>query len=84
MRAVLNNKLYDTEKAEFLYAVSIPQNDFCDAVNEFNIYKTAKGNIFAEHKNGECLISESTLKSILQRPDCVDIYIKIFGEVEDA
>lgn len=84
MKAVLNNKLYDTEKAEFLYAVSIPQNDFCDTVNEFNIYKTAKGNIFAEHKNGECLINESTLKSILQRPDCVDIYTKIFGEVEEA
>lgn len=50
MRAILNNKLYDTEKAEFLYAVSIPQNDFCDTVNEFNIYKTEKGNIFAEHK----------------------------------
>lgn len=84
MRAILNNKLYNTEKSEFLYAVSIPQGDFHDTVNEFNIYKTANGNIFAEHKNAKCLVGENILKTVLSRPDCVDIYIKIFGEVEDA
>lgn len=84
MKAILKGKLYDTEKAEFLYALSIPQNDFCDTVNEFNVYKTSKGNIFAEHKNAKCLVSENILKTVLSRPDCVDIYIKIFGEVEEA
>lgn len=84
MKAMLNNKLYDTEKAEFLCAISIPQDDFHDAVNEFNVYKTAKGNIFAEHKNAKCLVGENILKTVLSRPDCIDIYIKIFGEVEEA
>lgn len=84
MRAILNNKLYDTEKAEFLFAVSLPQNDFHENVNEFNVYKTAKGNIFAEHKTAECLVGENVLKTVLSRPDCVEIYIKIFGEVEKA
>ena len=32
----------------------------------------------------ERLISDNTLKNILSRPDCVDIYIKVFGEVEEA
>ncbi len=84
MKAILNNKLYDTEKAEFLFAVSVPQNNFCNDVNEFNVYKTEKGNIFAEHKNAECLVGENVLKTVLSRPDCVEIYIKIFGEVEEV
>lgn len=84
MRAILNNKLYDTEKAEFLFSVSVPLNDFHETVNEFNVYKTAKGNIFAEHKNTECLVGENVLKTVLSEPDCVDIYIRIFGEVEEA
>lgn len=84
MRAIIKNKLYDTEKAEFLFSVSVPQNDFHDTANEFNVYKTAKGNIFAEHKNAECLVGENVLKTVLSRPDCVDIYIRIFGEVEEA
>lgn len=84
MKAILNGKLYDTEKADLIWRISLPTNDIHEGFNEFNIYKTVKGNIFAEHKNGECLVNENTLKSILQRPDCVDIYIKIFGEVEEA
>ncbi len=84
MRAILNGKLYDTEKAEFICCVSILENDFHEATNEFNVYKTKKGNVFAEHKNSKCLVADSVLKVALQRPDCVDIYIKIFGEVEEA
>ncbi len=84
MKAILNGKLYDTEKAEFIYCVSIPTNDFHETTNEFDVYKTKKGNIFAEHKNSECLVADNVLKAALQRPDCVDIYIKIFGEVEEA
>lgn len=84
MRVILNNKLYDTEKAEFLIALSIPQNNFGGDVDEFNVYKTKNGNIFAENVTQDCLVSENKLKTILSRPDCVDIYIKIFGEVEEA
>lgn len=84
MRAILNNKLYDTEKAEFLIGLSIPQNNFGGDVDELNIYKTKSGNIFAENVTQDCLVSENKLKTILSRPDCVDIYIKIFGEVEEA
>lgn len=84
MRAILDGKLYDTEKADFIFSISVPQNNFCDDANEFNVYKTKKGNVFAEHKGAECLISDSMLKTVLSRPDCVDIYIKAFGEVEEA
>lgn len=84
MKAILNGKLYDTDKSEFIFSITIPQNDFHDTVNEFNIYKTTKGNIFAEHKNAQCLIGENMLKTILSKPDCVDIYIEIFGEPEEA
>lgn len=84
MKAILNGKLYDTDKSEFIFSITIPLNDFHETVNEFNIYKTAKGNIFAEHENACCLVGENILKTILSRPDCVDIYIKIFGEPEEA
>lgn len=84
MKAILNGKLYDTEKADFIFSISIPQDIFHDDVNEFNVYKTKKGNVFAEHKGEECLISDDMLKIVLSRPDCVDIYIKVFGEVEEA
>ena len=84
MKAILNGKLYDTEKSDFVFGVSIPQDNFHDDVNEFNVYRTKNGNVFAEHKSAECLINDSMLKTILSRPDCVGIYIKIFGEVEEA
>lgn len=84
MKAILNNKLYDTDNAECIFGIEIPQNDFHDTANKLIVYKTEKGNIFAEHKNAGCLVGENMLKTILSRPDCVDIYIKIFGEVEEA
>lgn len=84
MRAILNNKLYDTEKADFLIALSIPQNNFGGDVDELNIYKTKSGNIFVENVTQDCLVGENKLKTILSRQDCVDIYINIFGEVEEA
>ena len=84
MKAILNNKLYDTEKADFIFRISIPKDIFHYDTNEFNIYKTKNGNIFAEQKDAECLIGDSMLKTILSRPDCVDIYVKVFGEVEEA
>lgn len=84
MKAILNGKLYDTEKSDFIFSISITKGAFHEYVNEFNVYRTKKGNIFAEHKDAECLISDSMLKTVLSRPDCVDIYIKVFGEVEEA
>lgn len=84
MKAILNGKLYDTEKSDFVFGASIPRDNFHDDVNEFNVYRTKNGNIFAEHKNAECLIDDGMLKTILSRPDCVDIYIEIFGKVEEA
>lgn len=84
MKAILNGRLYDTDKSDFVFGISIPQDNFHDDVNEFNVYKTKNGNVFAVHKDAECLINDSMLKTILSRPDCVDIYIKVFGEVEEA
>lgn len=84
MKAILNGKLYDTEKSDFVFGVSIPKDVFHDDANEFNVYRTKNGNVFAEQKGAECLISDSMLKTILSRPDCVDIYVEVFGEVEEA
>lgn len=46
MKAILSGKLYDTEKSDFVFGVSIPQYNFHDDVNEFNVYRTKKRKCF--------------------------------------
>lgn len=78
MRAILNNKLYDTEKAELFRVVLHPSG------MELKIYKTSKGNIFGVNELEEYIVDEPVLKECLRLPSCVDAYIELFGEPEEA
>ncbi|OUO77924.1 hypothetical protein B5F53_11985 [Blautia sp. An249] len=85
-KEILNEKLYDTARAEVIL-------DFSDET----IFKTKKGSYFSAKKmsgicvNGDVgtsyveikIITEDYLKDMLGRY-YVDEYIRIFGEVEEA
>lgn len=93
MIAIINNKLYDTEKAEKIIEFrrrvnegEIMNSGMCYVpFHNFSLYKTAKDNYFEydEKANKINPISESTAKNII-RETYPDIYIKLFGEVEEA
>lgn len=78
MKSILGNKIYDTEKAGFVLGVKLQTGE------QLNVYRTNSGRTFAESKQGGYLITEEVLKDCLRTPDCVDIYIEIFGEPEEA
>jgi len=82
MRAILNERLYDTDKAKLIYKIYVPINKLHS--EEFNVYRTAQGRIFAEYISEERLIDEDRLKRILSYPDCIDIYETLFGKVKEA
>lgn len=85
MRAIVNGKLYDTEKASFVATVSI--NNFSEAkrAQAFVVYKTNKGNIFAiDYVNSVIIDGDQLKKDIEGKADCVDAYIEIFGMPEEA
>ena len=74
MKAIINNKLYDTETAEVVISR-------CD----FVIYKTLKGAYFKHNlvTAEVTILTKEAVKRILGRLD-PDEYIKRFGEVEEA
>lgn len=78
MRAIVNGKLYDTEKAEhicYLY----------HSDTGYNVYKTQKGNIFAVNVLSDIFIDGEQLKRELSgSPYRTDDYIRIFGIPEEA
>lgn len=77
MRAILNNKLYDTEKSE----------NICN-FHGHSVYKTKNGTLFMIREN------DTTKEKVLYMDEIgirdfigehfPDIYIKLFGEVEEA
>lgn len=85
MRAIVNGKLYDTEKAtrigsEAFYLPQIgKQNKY------ISVYKTTGGNIFAESLEEGILLDGDEIKRICSgNPKAVDVYIQIFGTLEEA
>lgn len=78
MKAIIENKLYDTDKSELFRVVLHPNG------MELKIYKTPKGAIFGVNEKEEYVIDESVLKECLKTPSCVDVYIELFGEFEEA
>lgn len=78
MRAVLNDKLYDTEKAKLIWKIRLSNG------LDFNVYKSEMGNIFAENELEQNIISELTLKGFLQKPGDIEVYFEIFGQPEEA
>lgn len=97
MKAIIGNKLYDTEKAELIYDYlkNEPQPCFWNNKLPINywravdIYKTSKGQYFLHiHTKDNLkerieLIEECDVKNIIQKLN-PDQYIEIFGEVEEG
>lgn len=85
MRAIVNGKLYDTEKATKKLDdwISIPKRD--KNADNYVVYETAKGNIFARNLRKDILIDAGQIQELLNRdPKSVDTYIEIFGMPEEA
>ena len=94
MKAIIDNKLYDTKKAEKLLEfyrsgtktvemwgslVNLPYK------HNITLYKTDKGNYFEvdEADNAIKVLDKSDVKLLLTKID-PDLYIKLFGEVEEG
>ena len=94
MKAIIDNKLYDTEKAEKLieFKRSGTKTVECWGAlmnlpyrHDITLYKTAKGNYFEvdEVDNVIRVVTEEQVKKLLTNID-PDLYIKLFGEVEEG
>lgn len=76
MRTIYKNKLYDTEKSE----------NICN-LRSYSVYKTQNGTLFMT-----CGYGDEEKISCINQPEIrdfigehfPDIYIKLFGEVEEA
>lgn len=74
MKAIIDNKLYDTDKAECLGEVDLG----------VRLYRTSKGVLFLLNQYPkEIVIDQQKVKEIVGRV-APDIYVKIYGEVEEA
>lgn len=74
MRAIIKNKLYDTENSE----------NICN-FTDHSVYKTKNGTLFitCNSKNIISSTSQPDIRDFIGK--CFpDIYIKLFGEVEEA
>lgn len=98
MKAIINEKLYDTEKAKLLFSYKRKYKGnelfwkpgyFWYAWADVDIYKTEKGNYFLkvteDDRNKEYLeaTSEVNVKETIKKLDAEE-YIKLFGKVEEA
>lgn len=78
MRAIVNGKLYDTEKAKNTLVLSL------EGIR-YGIYMTQNGNVFSVDTLNDTILDSEQLRKMLERnPGCVDAYIKIFGMPEEA
>jgi hypothetical protein len=75
MKKVVNGKLYDTDKSQKL---------FTDPMTKRIIYRTEKGSYFILYPNKELVPkTEDEIKEYIGLHDA-DLYIRLFGEVEEA
>lgn len=78
MAAIVNGKLYNTEKAENILVLFLEES-------KYGVYVTENGNIFAVDTFNDVIIDSEQLRKKLERnPECVDAYIEIFGMPEEA
>lgn len=73
MKSIIDGLLYDTEKAECVGTYP----DTCD------IYRTKNNRIFINTASGEFIVDEKEVKDIIGKY-LPNIYIALFGEVEEA
>ena len=94
MKAIIDNKLYDTEKAEKVFSfirkkqgaenIFRPGYVFIDKCNCV-FYRTAKGAYFEADKTREeiSLVGKDEVKRVIRKLS-PDRYIELFGEVEEG
>ena len=80
MKQIINGKLYDTDSAE--YVITAKREQQYELI-EYDIYKTKNNRYFAYNKVWQEIIDESKLKQSLGK-FFVDLYIELFGEVEEG
>lgn len=94
MKAILDGKLYDTEKAEAVIEFSrrvdkgpVAWNGklHWTPIHNFTLYKTQKGAYFEYDQDDKTLgvASEEDARRIVRKLD-PDKYMEMFGEVEEA
>jgi len=98
MKAIIDNKIYDTDKADKIFsyqhknsAPTIIKNLYYNFWENADIYKTKKGNYFTYFSNTEGYkekfrietVSEEQVKLLIAQLDPVT-FIKIFGELEEG
>lgn len=78
MRFIVDNKLYDTDKATLIYSEYKIRN-------RRDYYKTHKGTYFVHYvSKGEiAIVSEEDIRDLLAIKD-VDKYIELFGIVDEG
>lgn len=81
MKHIIDGKIYDTEKSEFLGSYI-----FFDKYER--LYRTAKGNYFLEFgallSHSAKQVSEDEAKDFLIKNNHVAAFQKLFGELEEA
>lgn len=81
MRFIINNKLYDTEKAELICSYNASIFESCD------IYRTEKGNYFQISglltKDCQSLTVDQVKERLIYN-GYIDKYIELFGIPEEA
>ncbi len=93
-KAIIDGKLYDTEKAEKIdsYRKRVDMGPILSGsyvhwtpMHRIDIYKTAKGNYFEHDVDGDTITTtdEARVRAIIQKL-YPDKYIELFGEVEEA
>ena len=93
MKAIINNKIYDTTKAEAIidYRRKVNEGEILNSgvyycpYHNFTLYKTAKGSYFEHDKTKDIIsvLSEEIARDIVRKLE-PDLYIKLFGDVEEA
>lgn len=83
MRAIVNGKLYDTEKSKHTMTICIPKKDSHEKI--LDLYLTSKMNIFAVCWAENIMFSPSQIRELLNgRPDLIEAYMNLFGMPEEA
>lgn len=83
MRAIVNGKLYDTEKSMLLIVIFVPDGD--SHTKTLDAYRTPKGNIFAVCRSQEIILDSDQIKELLNgKPELKEAYINLFGMPEEA
>lgn len=97
MKAIINNKVYDTDKCELLltYESEILNTDKFEFIKyKTELFKTKKGtylryisnslSIFYKNINELAILSSKEVENLLKRLNEVDLYQKEFGKLEEG